>query len=204
MEEVLAFLKGFGLNAGLIVAIGAQNAFVLAQGLARRFVFLVSLVCSLCDSLLIALGVVFIGAAAAAGHWAVGIFIAAGAAYLLWFGFGAARACIRGDSLHAAAGMPKTARGALLAALALSVLNPHAVLEMTVIFGGVAAKFPVEEKIPFAIGGAVMSFVWFFGLGFGAAKIAPLLNKPIAWRFINGGIALMMFAVAGSLLSGFL
>ena len=195
-----AFLQGAALNAGLIVAIGAQNAFVLAQGLSRRFVWRATLICGFCDTLLLVAGVAFAGAAQTAFAGAAKTLLAAGALYLLWFGGRALRACRRGESLSAAGGAPQTARGVVAVALALSLLNPHAILDMTVIFGGVSAQFPPAQKIAFAAGGVCMSFLWFFGLGFGARKFARHLNKPAAWRIINGIIALTMFAVALSLL----
>ncbi|MGI9305698.1 MAG: LysE/ArgO family amino acid transporter [Gammaproteobacteria bacterium] len=201
MEDAAgAFARGVLLNAGLIAAIGAQNAFVLAQGLARRFVFIVALVSSFCDSLLVAAGTGFTGAAALSGHWAAKILLAAGILFLFWFGGRAALAAARGGVLAASGIAPKTARGAIAAALALGLLNPHAALEMLVIFGGVAAQQPAGLQWYFAAGGIAASFAWFFGLGFGAAKLAPLLARPAAWRVINGVVALMMFGVAFSLL----
>lgn len=201
-DSAAAFLRGFALNAGLIAAIGAQNAFVLALGLARRFVGAVALTSAVCDALLIGIGIAFAGAADAAG--AAGALALAGAAYLCWFGFRAARSSIRGESLAAADVLPQTMRGALAASLALSLLNPHAILDMAVVFGGVAAKLPDSQIAPFAAGGALMSFVWFFALGFGAHRLAPYLQKPAAWRILNGAIALLMFAIAFSLLRGVL
>ena len=196
-----AFLEGAALNFGLIVAIGAQNAFVLAQGLARRFALAVALTCSVCDALLIFAGIVFANLAQTLGGGvAAAMLTLAGAVYLLWFGARAARAAMRGDSLSAADGGPKTARAAIAASLALSLLNPHAILDMSIVFGGVAASLPKDITPFFALGGAAISFVWFFALAFGAGKLSPLLSKPSAWRVINGGIAAIMFLIAASLL----
>ena len=199
-DAAAAFAKGLLLNAGLIAAIGAQNAFVLAQGLARRFVFTVALVSSFCDALLVAAGTGFVGAAALSGHWAARLLLFGGIAFLIWFGGRAALLAVRGGALAASGISPKTTKGAVLAALALGLLNPHAVLEMVVIFGGVAARQPAAEQWFFAGGGIAMSFLWFFGLAFGAVKLAPLFARPAAWRIINGAVAVMMFAVALSLL----
>ena len=199
-NDAAVFLQGLTLNAGLIVAIGAQNAFVLAQGLSRKFVGAVALICAVCDALLIVIGIAFSGIAKATG--AADILVAVGIAYLCWFGFRAARAAVRGQSLAAAGVLPQTLRGAIAASLALSLLNPHAILDMAIVFGGVAANLPAAEKTPFAAGGICTSFIWFFALGFGARKLAPHLRKPAIWRFINGGISLMMFAIAFVLLRG--
>lgn len=128
MDIMLAgFAKGWTLNMGLIIAIGAQNAFVLAQGIGRRFVFVTALTCSLCDALLIAVGVAF--ATAATGHWATRIMALAGGVFLLWCSYGAMRAMRRGGALFASSLAPRTGGGAVAASLALSLLNPHAFLE---------------------------------------------------------------------------
>ena len=191
-----AFLQGFALNAGLIVAIGAQNAFVLAQGLTRQFVWTIALTCSICDAILIAIGV----GGAAIGQNIANILTLGGALYLLWFGVGAAKAMWRGDTLNAGGNAPTTVVAAFRTSIALSLLNPHAILDMTVIFGGVSAHLPPPQKIPFALGGALMSFVWFFVLAFAAVRLSPLLQQPAAWRIINGAIAALMFIIALSLL----
>ncbi|MGU9950786.1 MAG: LysE/ArgO family amino acid transporter, partial [Gammaproteobacteria bacterium WSBS_2016_MAG_OTU1] len=154
-----------------------------------------------CDALLICAGIFFAAIATTAGGWAVNSLLVAGAGYLLWFGAKAAKASWRGDSLSAGGISPKTAKGAFAASLALSLLNPHAILDMSIIFGGIAAQMPTEEKPFFALGGIIMSFVWFFALGFGAEKLSPWLTKPVAWRFINGGIALLMVSIAAALLT---
>lgn len=198
MDDLHIFLKGFLLNAGLIGAIGMQNAFILAVGLARRFVLPVVLVCAVGDALLITIGVLA-GAAGGDDHWWTDVLSLAGAVFLLWFGAKATRAAFA-PVLLTALDFPSTKRAAIVTAVAMSLLNPHAILDMTVIFGGVSAQLPPMQKIPFAIGGIVMSFVWIFSIGYGAAWCAPLLSKPAAWRVINTAIAVMMFAIALSLL----
>jgi len=197
MDWFHIFIQGFLLNAGLIIAIGAQNAYVLAVGLAGRHVLPIVLVSSIGDALLITIGVL-IGAAGGDSIWA-DILSLLGALFLLWFGTRASKAVFAKSAL-AAAPLPKNLKAAIFTAIALSVLNPHAILDMTVIFGGVAAQLPAEHKTPFAAGGAVMSFVWFFGIGYGARLCAPWLSKPSTWRVINAVIALMMFAFAAGLL----
>ena len=190
------FIKGLILNAGLIVAIGAQNAFVLAQGLARRFVGTVAAVCSICDIILIAIGI----GGGIIGKQAATVLTYAGAAYLFWLSAKAAKAAWKGDMLAAAEQLPQTRTAAIAAAVGLSLLNPHAILDMTVIFGGASASLEGDEKLAFAAGGALASILWFFGLGLCASKLAPTLSKPIAWRIINAGIAAIMFTIAVSLL----
>lgn len=192
------FFQGFLLNAGLIVAIGTQNAFVIVQGLRRRNVFVVALVCSLCDSALIGGGLLLAKLANAGGVTTALSII--GIVFLLWFGGRALRSAWRGESLTAndddnGGGLWR----AVLTAMAFSLLNPHAILDMAVIFGGVAAGFDDSLRLPFAAGGAAASFVWFFGLGYGAGRLSPYLSRIIVWRVINCIIALIMFAVAVSI-----
>ena len=178
MEALQIFIQGFLLNAGLIIAIGAQNAFVLAVGLARQHVLAVVLVSASGDALLITIGVLV--GAVSGGGWADALSLA-GVLFLLWFGCRAARAVFATSALQTAT-LPQSRRAAVITAVALSMLNPHAILDMTIIFGGFATQLPPPQKISFAIGGVAMSFAWFFGLGYGAALCAPLLSKPSTWR----------------------
>lgn len=193
-----AFFQGFLLNAGLIVAIGTQNAYVIVQGLRRRHVFAVALVCSVCDTILIG-GGLLLAKLANVGGVTTALSIV-GVVFLLWFGGRALRSAWRGESLTAndddgGGGLLR----AVLTALAFSLLNPHAILDMAVIFGGVAAGFDDSLRLPFAAGGAAASFVWFFAIGFGAGKLSPYLARVVVWRVINCLIALLMFAVAFSI-----
>lgn len=197
MEDLAVFLKGFLLNAGLIIAIGAQNAFVLACGLAKKHVWPVVIVSSVGDALLIIVGV-WLGGLGSAQGWTPFLSLA-GALFLCWFGIKSTRAVFAAEVLSLTT-LPTTRRAAIITAIALSLLNPHAILDMTVIFGGISASLPSPQKVPFAVGGTLMSFVWFFGLGYGATLCAPFLAKPSAWRIIHAFIACIMFGFAGALL----
>lgn len=196
-------MHGFLLNAGLIVAIGTQNAFVIVQGLRRRFVFAVALVCSLCDAVLIG-GGLLLAKLANAGGVTTGLSIV-GIVFLLWFGGRALLSAYRGESL-AAKGEDESGGlwRAVLTALAFSLLNPHAILDMAVIFGGVAAGLDERARLPFAAGGAAASFVWFFAIGYGAGWLSPYLARAAVWRVINCVIAALMFVVAFSIGGGLL
>ncbi len=220
------FVQGFLLNAGLIVAIGAQNAFVIAQGLRRRNVFWAATACSVCDTLLICAGLLLAGFAGAGGGGFVFALTFAGILFLLWFGARALRSAWRGESLAAEddgngdggdgdgnngnggdgdngkSKNRKSKNGAgriVLAACAFSLLNPHAILDMTVIFGGAAAALAEPLRLPFAAGGAAASLAWFFALGYGAGKMSPLLAKAAVWRAIHCAVAAVMFAAAFAL-----
>ena len=197
---LIAFGQGAILNAGLIIAIGAQNAFVLSQGLKRNYVWTTTLVCSVCDVILIIIGIFFADSGKQLAGDYVKYMLWAAAAYLIWFGIISARAIGKNESLTNSGITLKSAKGAIMTSIALSLLNPHAIIDMTVIFGGISTQFEGSQKIAFAIGGMLISLLWFLSLGFGAAKLSPLLNQPLTWRIINGIIALMMFAIAASLL----
>ena len=197
------FLQGMGLGAGLIIAIGAQNAFVLRQGLARRHVFLICTICFLGDALLIAAGSARVGTLIAAHPWATSAAAWGGAAFLAWMGANALRAMTRPETLGPAAGgaaMSRTA--AVTTVLALTFLNPHVYLDTVVLLGGIAGQFPAAERTWFAAGAATASLLWFYGLGYGAGLLSPLFRRPLTWRILDGAIAAIMFAIAGSLAWG--
>jgi len=184
---VPAFLEGFGLGAGLIVAIGAQNANVLRQGLKGEHVFAVAGLCFLVDVALIALGAGGFASLIAGHAGATDIIAWAGAAFLFVYGLRAFHGAIKPGTLEArdARNAGGSLRAAALTALALSLLNPHVYLDTVILVGSVAAQFPPGERMAFALGAVGASFVWFYGLGYGAAWLAPLFAKPAAWRILD-------------------
>ena len=195
-----AYLQGLALSLGLIVAIGAQNAFVLRQGLRREHVGSVVLLCAVADALLIAAGV--FGMAQALGERpAVARALAlVGAAFLAWYGWRAWQRVRRPDALQASAGGAGLGRGAVLAqAAAFTLLNPHVYLDTVLLIGSLGAQQPVPGA--YALGAASASLMWFFCLALGAAWLAPWLARPSTWRFIDLGVALMMFSIAWQLLN---
>ncbi|MFZ5965116.1 LysE/ArgO family amino acid transporter [Thalassococcus sp. BH17M4-6] len=195
-----ALLAGFGLGFSLILAIGAQNAFVLRQGLARSHVFAVCLTCAVSDAILIAAGVAGFGALTQAVpglEWGMRLF---GAAFLIWYGARSLLAAWRGgESLRAGAGAQSLSR-ALATCLALTWLNPHVYLDTVVLLGAVSAQY--ADRLAFALGAMTASFVFFFGLGYGARLLAPVFARPGAWRVLETGVGLVMWAIAASLLLG--
>ena len=199
MQELMA---GFGLGLGLIAAIGAQNAFVLRQGIRREHVLAVCLVCALSDALLISAGVAGFAIAAEALPWLARLFRLGGAAFLILYGLQSARAALRGGAaLVAGEGTPKSRRRAVLTALAFTWLNPHVYLDTLVLLGAIASGY--ENRAAFAIGAIAASASFFLALGFGARLLAPLFARPAAWRVLDGLVALTMWAIAASLaLSG--
>lgn len=196
----LAFTQGFLTSAALIVAIGAQNAFVLRQGLRREHVGPVVAVCALSDMLLITLGVAGLGALVQRHAVLLAIARWSGAAFLAVYGAMAARRALSSHALSAGNGPSLTLRQALLACLAFTYLNPHCWLDTVVLIGSLSAQQPDGARALFGAGAATASVVWFVSLGYGARLLAPLFARPAAWRVLDGGIAAVMWTLAASLL----
>src|SRR5689334_24388331 len=183
-----AFLPGFLLGLSLIVAIGAQNAFVLRQGLRGEHVLAVCLACAVSDAVLILAGV---GGFAQAGAWVPWLEAAAryaGAAFLLAHGLRSFRAAVcSGDALTPTAAVPAGLGATLATCLALTWLNPHVYLDTVVLVGSVSTQFAASQG-PFALGAMTASFVFFLSLGYGARLLRPVFARPGAWRVLEVGI----------------
>lgn len=199
---MLAALSGLGFGLSLIIAIGAQNAFVLRQGLRREHVLPVVAICALSDALLIGLGVAGLGTLLQLVPWLLIAVRIGGAAFLIAYGVLAARRALRPAALVSEDGGEPTSRWtAVLTVLALTWLNPHVYLDTVVLLGSVAGTHG-DERWWFGLGAAVGSILWFTALGFGARFLRPLFAKPMAWRVLDGVIAVVMIAIAVSLLLG--
>ena len=195
------FIQGLALSLGLIVAIGAQNAFVLRQGLRCEHVGSVVLFCAVADAVLIAAGVLgmarAIGQSPGLARWLA----LAGAVFLALYGWRAWRRAQQTQQLTAAAGGEGLGRGAALAqAAAFTLLNPHVYLDTVLLVGSIGAQQPVALQGWFIAGASSASGLWFVALGFGARWLAPWFARPRAWQLLDGAIALTMFVLAGLLL----
>jgi L-lysine exporter family protein LysE/ArgO len=200
---MFTLLAGLGFGLGLIVAIGAQNAYVLRQGLRREHVGIVVVVCAASDVLLIAAGAAGVGAAIARHALLLGVVTVLGAGVLLGYAALAVRRAVRPAALtvHDGSRDDRNRVGSVaLAALALTWLNPHVYLDTVVLLGSVSASYPTPWL--FAVGSAVASVVWFVTIGYGAQVLAPVFAKPRAWRVFDLAVALIMTAVAGKLVAG--
>ena len=197
------FFAGLSMGLSLIVAIGAQNAFVLRQGLRNEHVFAVSLACALSDAVLITLGVTSFGKVASWLPWLEPVMRYGGAAFLLWYGVRSALSALRsGNALIVGASTDKAGLApTLLACLAITWLNPHVYLDTVVLLGTVSTQFAGAEAW-FAGGAIVGSFLFFFALGYGATRLRPLFARPQAWRLLEAVIALVMWAIGLKLLLG--
>jgi L-lysine exporter family protein LysE/ArgO len=200
-SSATASLAGLGFGLSLIVAIGAQNAFVLRQGLRGEHVAAVVAICAVSDVVLISAGVAGAGAVVSAVPWVLTLVRYAGAVFLLAYGFLAARRSIRGGTLTTDVSGRATALGAAAAtALALTWVHPHVYLDTVVLLGSLAGTHG-DRRWWFAGGAAVASIAWFTALGYGARLLRPVFARPGAWRVLDGGIAVVMTALAVSLVA---
>jgi L-lysine exporter family protein LysE/ArgO len=198
---VNAILPGFLTGFSLIVAIGAQNAFILRQGLTRRYVFLIVTICALSDALLISLGTFGLGALIQAIPHLLDIIRWLGVAYLVWFGSTAVRKALMTNSLTVADETQVSLKKTLLLTLGFTFLNPHVYLDTVILVGGVANQFG-ENNWFFALGAIAASLTWFFSLGLAASKLAVVMAKPIFWKILDIFIAAVMFSLAINLAAG--
>lgn len=199
-----SLLAGTVTGLSLIIAIGAQNAFVLRQGLAREHVGLVVAICTLSDVVLITAGVAGIGTIVERAPWAIDVIRWLGVAFLTWYGVSSLLRARRAESLHAnGTGGPRlTRRGVALRALALTWLNPHVYLDTVLLLGSIANNEGPVGRWWFALGACVASTLWFCGLGYGARRASVLFAKPRAWQVLDVLIGLTMLAIALSLALG--
>ena len=191
-----------GLTAGLslIVAIGAQNAFVLRQGLMGKHVLAVSLACSVSDAALIAVGVTSFRQMAVVAPWALAAMRYGGAAFLIWYGARNLYSAMRSTKALAAGDVRASNLTQTLATcLALTWLNPHVYLDTIMLLGAISTRFPGEEA-SFAVGAMTGSFLFFFALGYGAMWLRPIFASPASWRALEAVVALTMFTIAFKLI----
>ena len=195
------FLSGLGLGFSLIIAIGAQNAFVLRQGIRREHVVVVVAICALSDAALIVVGITGIGVVIERFPVALVVIRLAGAAFLLVYGALAARRAFRRQSLEAHAEVTARSVASVAATtLALTWLNPHVYLDTVLLLGSVAnaageAAGADSARWIFGAGAVLASLAWFSALGFGARVLRPLFARPVAWRILDGAVAVTMIAI---------
>lgn len=202
MGALQAALAGFAVSLSLIAAIGAQNAFVLRQGLWREHVIWVVLTCATSDAALIALGIGGFGQVAQVVPWLAEAMLWAGVAFLLVYGGLRFRAALRGGAgLQPAGAAPAKLSAVLVTCLLLTWANPHVYLDTLVLIGGLSAQYAPHE--PAFGGGAVLaSFGFFTALGFGARLLAPVMARPGAWTVLEGLVGVIMWSIALALVLG--
>ncbi|MEM9344548.1 MAG: LysE/ArgO family amino acid transporter [Pseudomonadota bacterium] len=197
----IAALAGFSLGLSFILAIGAQNAFVLRQGLRQNHVLAVVLTCAVSDAILITIGVAGFSWLITTAPWIEPAMTLLGSAFLIAYGIlSARRAFVSSEALEAADTKPLSLRRTVAITLAFTWLNPHVYLDTVILLGTTAAQY--TERLAFGIGAVIASFVFFFALGFGAKQLAPVFAKPMAWRVLDALVALVMWGIAAKLLIG--
>jgi len=192
---VIALIPGFLTGLSLIIAIGAQNAFVIKQGLLRQHVLLIVLICATSDAVLIFLGTGGLGALVQSNQGLLEVVRWFGVAYLTWFGIKSVRSAFSNQSLSASKNPTVSALKVATTALALTWLNPHVYLDTVILLGSVANQFEADRWY-FAIGASVASVLWFTTIGFGARAASKYMSRPIFWKILDSLIAIVMFSIA--------
>lgn len=197
---MFSFFQGLGVGGGLIIAIGAQNAFVLSQGVRRNHPLQTALICSLCDATLIVVGISGVGTLVASNPQLAQMATWFGALFLLWYGSRSFRSALQGGSLASEKEQSLPRRKLLWTTLALTLLNPHVYLDTIVLVGSISGQLADSERYLFGAGAISASIIWFFSLSLGAGLLAPLFRKPAAWRCLDGFVCLTMWGIALTLL----
>lgn len=193
-----AVLPGLLTGLTLIIAIGAQNAFVIRQGLTRRFVFEVAVVSATLDAALIVLGTGGLGLLIDTVPGLFEVVRWFGVGYLVWFGVVSLRRAFRHDAMSLEGDSAKSRWAIVLTTVSFSLLNPHVYLDTVVFLGAVANQFG-PDRWWFALGASVASFLWFFGIAYGARSLSRFVTRPVFWRVLDTFIATTMFAIAAFL-----
>jgi len=198
--EATAFLKGIGLGGSLIVAIGSQNAYLLRQALKREFVLTCIAICIACDVVLIGAGVAGMGQLIVEAPQLLFWIKIAGAGFLGWYGWRAARSAWQPSALTTGDSPAAADRRTVVAAmLAFSLLNPHVYLDTVVLLGSIGGQQPGHGRLYFALGAIAASMIWFSSLGLGARYLTPVFARPRAWQILDAVIAVVMWSLALSL-----
>ncbi len=199
------YVQGFLLTAGLIIAIGAQNAFILSNAVRGNHPLLIATLCAGSDLLLIGLGLAGVGSLVAAQPQLMRYAALGGALFLTGYGTLALRSALRGSrGLHPSEVATSARRGLILSTLAVTFLNPHAYLDTVVLIGSIGGQFPLEQRLIFGAGAVSASLLWFFTLGVGGPFLAPFFQSRSAWRLLDGLVCLMMWGIAATLAKPYL
>jgi L-lysine exporter family protein LysE/ArgO len=192
---VIAFSSGILSGLALIIAIGAQNAFVIRQGLQRQHVLIVVLFCAISDALLIAAGTAGLGKAIESAPEVLEIVRWFGVTYLIFFGLKSLRSAFRHNTLTLEKGNLVSRKRTILTVLGLTFLNPHVYLDTVIFLGSLANQFPADKWF-FSAGAMTASFLWFFFIGFGSKMAARFMVKVIFWKVLDLAVAIIMFTLA--------
>lgn len=193
------FWEGLGLGASLIIAIGAQNAYVLSLGIRRNHHIPAALICMTIDMILVAVGVAGVGSFFASQQWLLVMTTMGGALFLLVLAAKSFMAIFESETLAIDQRQKQSLNTVIKTTLAVSLLNPHVYLDTVVLLGTYSAGIPTESKWTFATGAALASILWFNGLAWFATKLAPIFAKPVAWKWLDAAIGTIMLLLATKL-----
>jgi len=200
MHNSLIFINGLALSAGLIIAIGAQNAFLLNRALRNQHQYAIASFCSIADACLICLGIFGMGSLVQAQPNLLFWITWGGVGFLLLYGALSFRSAAKDHTMTRESGNSEYSLiKAITITASVSLLNPHAYLDTVVLLGGISTQYLGQEKLWFGAGAVSASFIWFFGLAWGAQWLMPLFKNPTAWRLLDGLIGLIMWGIAASL-----
>lgn len=195
---MFAIIPGILAGFSLIIAIGAQNAFVIRQGLTKKFVLLTVLICAFSDALLIALGASGLGALIKSNRNTLEFVRWFGVIYLLWFAIKSAKSVFQKTVLDSAGSASADQKSVVLTVLALTFLNPHVYLDTVILLGSISNQFG-NDKWFFVLGAIISSFIWFTAIGFGAKSASRFMSRPIFWKVLDSIIAAIMLSLAAFL-----
>ncbi len=195
-------LEGFIVGVSLIMAIGAQNAFLLRQGLKKEHLFLCAITCSTSDAFLIVLGVTGIGELLTDLPVLTNVMRWGGALFLVCYGLRSFWSVFHPHAMVAdlESARKNTKLATFIALLGFTFLNPHTYIDTFLLLGTIGAEGPIDEHLPFMIGAVSASFAWFFSLTYGASKLSPLFKNPRAWQVLDTIMGCMMIGIAISLI----
>ena len=196
------FIQGFGTGGGLIVAIGAQNAFVLSQGVRRNHHLIIAFICIICDAIFITAGIAGLGGAVSSSPTLSQWVTWGGAGFLMFYGLGSLRSALKGGRLDTKDPAVGSLSAAIMTTLAVTLLNPHFYLDTVFLLGGVSSHFHGPSRLYFWGGAVSASTLWFISLSLGGQILAPLFQKPISWRILDSVVCATMWAIAVSLILG--
>lgn len=194
-------IEGFALGAALIIAIGAQNAFVLRQGLIRAHVLPIVAFCALADAVLIVAGALGLGSLISGHERVLGVVSLAGAGFLVTYGVMAARRAWKPGQLLPSEAPAAPLLRTLATVAAVTLLNPHVYLDTVVLLGSISGRHPMPDRLWFVGGAALASITWFSALGYGARLLVPVFRRPAAWRVLDAIIALVMWLIGAKLIA---
>jgi L-lysine exporter family protein LysE/ArgO len=195
-------VQGALISGGLIIAIGAQNAFILRQGLLGQKVFYACAVCFICDAVLITLGILGVGTLLQKSPFFLNSLAILGATFLYWYGVNSFIRAYKGNShlcIEHGASKEQSRTKLMLTTLAITLLNPHVYLDSLVIIGGIGGTLGSEEKRWFLFGSLLASFIWFFGLGYASKKLIPFFESSKTWVILDSLIGVVMCWIASGL-----